>query len=256
MDQIYIPKQRVPGLEAGTLVVIEPALLKGAEKPKLSYYKVESLAPIKVAIIERIFEYFERMAEVENVLVAGSFLEPGFEFEDVDVVAISGKKIDASSIEMALSTELGLNVQVIAIGFKILLKGISTDPLFEMLVSRFVSKKRVVFRAKREMHFKLLDLHLLDSKVLLDNFEFLTGREKYKLTRNMIVVLLFLDDRKLSVEAVNSGIEKHFGKDIVKLIKENMVGKAFLSKYKSLYNKLFDRIMAGVRNDSKQKQAS
>ncbi len=252
MDQIYIPKRRAPGLEAGTLVVVEPALLKAAEKPKLNYCRIEYLAPIKIAIIERIFEYFEHMAEADNVLVAGSFLEPGFEFEDVDVVAISEKKIDASRIEKALSTESGLKVHVIAIGFKTLLKGISTDPLFEMLVSRFVSRKRVIFRIKREIHFKLLDLHLLKSNILTDSFEFLSGKEKYKLTRNMIALSLFLSGRKLNVEAVNSEIEKHFGKDIPKLIKENMVGRAFLAKYKSLYNKLFDRIMAGVRNDSKQ----
>lgn len=256
MDQIYIPKQRAPGLEAGTLVVIEPALLKAAEKPKLNYYNVESFAPIKVAIVERIFEYFEHMAEVDNVLVAGSFLEPGFQFGDVDIVAISDKRMDSGRIEKALNAELGLNVQMIAIGFKTLLKGISTDPLFEMLVSRFVSKKRVIFKAKKEFKFKLLDLHLLNSKTLIDGFEFLTGREKYKLTRNIVSILLFLDDRKLSTDAVNSEIEKQFGENSTRLIKENMVGRAFLKKYKRLYDKLFNRIMAGVRNDSKQKQVA
>ena len=252
MDQIYIPKERAPGLEAGTLVVIEPALPKIVEKPKPHYYSVGHLEPIKVAVIEKIFEHFEHLGEVDNVLVAGSFLEPGFKFEDVDVVAISDKKIDASRIEKNLSTALGVNMQLIVIGFKALLKGISTDPLFEMLVSRFVSRKRIIFKTKRKFNYKLLDLHLFKSKSLFDNFDALTGNGKYKLTRNIVAILLFLDGRKLSAEAVNSEIEKLFGRNSVKLIKENMTGKAFLAKYKSLYNRLFDRIMAGVRNDSKQ----
>ncbi len=256
MDQIYIPKQRAPGLEAGTLVVIEPALLKAAEKPRLNYYKIVSLPPIKVAIIERIFEYFEQMAEVDNALVTGSFLEHGFEFGDVDVVAISDKKVDASGIENALSTELGLKVHVIAIGFKTLLKGISTDPLFEMLVSRFVAKRRVIFRVTREIRYKLLDLHLLNSELLIINFYFLTGREKYKFVRNLFAIAIFLDGGKISTETVDSRINRYFGKDAVKNIKENLADKNFLAKYKKFYAAVFKKIMAGIRDDSKQKQVA
>lgn len=256
MDQIYVPKERAPGFEAGTLVVIEPALRKAIEKPKPYYYDIEYLEPIKVAIVERIFEYFDRMTEVDNVLVAGSFLEPGFKFEDVDVVAIGDNKMDSSAIEKSLSRELGLNVRVIAIGFKAMLKGISTDPLFEMLVSKFVAKRRVIFNTTREIKYKLLDLHLLKSELLMNNFDFLTGKEKYKLTRNMIAISLFLDCGELNVEVVNNEIEKQFGRDKVRLIKENMVGKAFLGRYSNIYTKLFLRIMAGIKHDSKQKQAS
>ena len=251
MDQIYIPKLRAPGLEVGTTVLVEPALQKLAVKPKLHYYNLAHLEPIKVTILERIFEYFERLREVDNVMVAGSFLDPGFKFEDVDVVAVSDKRIDGNRIENDISAALGLNVQVVVIGFKALLKGISTDPLFQMLVSRFVSEKRVIFKTKRKLNYKLLDLHLFKSKSMFDNFDVLAGDEKYKLTRNMVAIRLFIDSRKLSVAAVNYEIEKYFGKDNVKLIKENRVGKEFLAKYKILYNKLFDRIMAGVRNDSK-----
>lgn len=251
MDQIYIPKQRAPGLETGTLVVIEPALLKAVGKPRLNYYKVEPLPPVKVAIIEKIFEHFEQVGGVDNVLVAGSFLETGFKFEDIDLLVIGDEKIDANRIQKELNALLGLKVQAIVIDFKVLLKGISSDPLFQMLVSRFVSKKRVIFRIKRTIRFKLLDLHLLDSKMLPDNFEFLTGNEKYKLTRNMVAISLFLDGGRLSVEAVNSEIERHFGKESPKLIKENMVSRTFLIRYKSFYNKLFDRIMAGIKHDPK-----
>lgn len=257
MDQIYIPKERVPGLEVGTAVLVEPVAEMAVSKQKLKpyYYNVSGLEPVKVMIIEEIFRYLESS---DNVIIAGSFLEPGFHFEDIDVIVVTAKfrGVDARSISRHFLAALGIKVQIVAISFKVLLKGISTDPLFEMLVSRFVSKKRVIFRTKREMHFKLLDLHLLKSKMLSDNFEFLSGREKYKLTRNMIAVSLFLTGKKLSTAAVNGEIERQFGKDSIELIKENKAGRDFLIKYKSLYNCLFEKIMAGIKNDPKQKQAS
>ncbi len=256
MDQIYLPKRRAPGLEVGTAVLVEPALQKLAAKPKLHYYNLAHLEPIKVTIIERIFEHFEQVEEVDNVLVAGSFLEYGFGFEDVDIVAISDKKIDAGWIEERIGTNLGLNVQVIVISFKSLLRGISTDPLFEMLVSKFAAKHRVIFSVAREIKHKLLDLHLLKSELLIINFDSLTGREKYKFVRNLFAIALFLDGQKISTESVDNEINRYFWKDAVKSIRENLVDKAFLAKYKKFYNAVFKRIMEGIKNGSKQKQAA
>lgn len=251
MDQIYIPKVRAPGLEAGTAVLIEPVLEKIKPKPQPYYYNVRSLEPVKVAIIEEIFRYFEQVAGGDNVLIAGSFLEPGFRFEDIDIVVISSKKIGVRNMERDLREKLGVNAQVIAIGFKALLKGISTDPLFEMLVSRFVAKRRVIFDTRREFKYKLLDLHSLNSELLIINFDFLTGREKYKFVRNLFAIALFLNGKKVSTESVDNEIGRYFGKDAVKNIKENLVDKSFLMKYKKFYNRVFNKIMAGVRNGSK-----
>lgn len=258
MDQIYIPRERAPGLEVGTAVLVEPVAERAVQKQKLKlyYYNVKSLEPVKVAILEKLFEHFEQVPEVENVLVAGSFLEPGFAFEDMDILVISDRKIDAARAEEHFREALGLRTHIIAMGFKTLLKGISTDPLFEMLVSKFVAKRRVIFRAAREIKYKLLDLHLLKSELLIINFYFLTGREKYKLVRNLFAIELFLDRKKISTQSVDTEINRYFGKDAVKSIRENLVDKSFLAKYKKLYNAVFKRMMAGIKNDSKQKQAS
>jgi predicted nucleotidyltransferase len=247
MDQVYLPKERGPGYAIGTAVLITSVLEKERHNP--FYYNIKRLEPIKVTIIGEIFSYLDSF---ENVIVAGSFVEEGFGFEDVDIIVITGEKVNRKRIEEHFKTTIGVKTHIIAIDFKTLLKGISTDPLFEMLVSRFVSKKRVIFNTERILKYKLLDLDLLESHTLLDNVGELTGNEMYKLTRNMIAVRLFISGKKVSTETVNSEIENCFGKDSVTRMKNNMVGRDFFVQFKTLYKKTFDSLMEGIRNGSKQ----
>ena len=251
MDQVYIPKERGPGYEVGASVLINPVVKK--ERQKLYYYNIKRLEPIKVAIIADVMGYLEGF---ENVLVAGSFIEEGFNFEDIDIIVVTEEKVDCKSIEGHFREATGVKTHIIAVGFKTLLKGVSTDPLFQMLTSKFVSKKRVIFRAWNKINYKMLDLHLLKSELFIINFEFLTGREKYKLVRNLIAIMLFLDGRKVNAESVNHEIGRYFGKGAVRELKENLVAKPFLARYKRLYDSTFSRIMKGVKSGSKQKQAN
>lgn len=251
MDQIYIPKQRAPGLEAGTLVVIEPALLKAAEKPKPYYYNVQSLEPIKKIIIDEIFSYFER---VDNVLVAGSFFEEGFEFQDIDTIVLTEKNIGNGAIKKHFKAALGIDIHLICLPLKELLRGIGSDPLFQMLLSRFVSKKRLIVPKNRTINHKLLDLRLLESKALIDGFDFLNGREKYKLVRNAVAIACFLDNKPLSASLVDKEIERYFGEASVLSIKENTIDAEFLLKYKLFHKKLLQRILEGVKNEPKQEK--
>ena len=94
---------------------------------------------------------------------------------------------------------------------------------------------------------------MLKSKALIDGFDFLTGNEKYKLTRNLIAIKLFIEGKKISAETANDKIDKYFGKEAVKNIKENLLNRSFVKKYWELYNKIFKDILAGIENDSKQK---
>jgi len=248
MDQIYIPKERSPGFETGTFVLIRPALEKAKINP--FYYNVDNIEPIKIILIQEILSHFEYF---DNAIITGSFLEIGFDFEDIDLILIAEKKPNVQSIERHFKETLGINVHIISVNFKTLLKGISTDPLFQMLTSKFVSKKRVIFKIKNEINYKLLDLHLLKSELLITNFQFLTGREKYKFVRNLFAIILFLDEKSISPESVDSEINRCFGKDSVKNIKENLVDKSFLARYEKLYENTFKRIMRGVKNGSEQK---
>ena len=96
-------------------------------------------------------------------------------------------------------------------------------------------------------------MHLLKSKALIDNFDFLAGKEKYKMTRNLFAISLFMDNKKINTEVIDNKINEHFGKNTVKNIKENLVEKDFLNKYKSSYNRIFNKILDGIKNGSKQK---
>ncbi|MBI2137654.1 hypothetical protein HYU12_03990 [Candidatus Woesearchaeota archaeon] len=253
MDQIYIPKQRAPGLEIGVAVLVEPVTERIATKPKLKpyYYNVKSLEPIKVSIIEKIFDYFEHAANVDNVLVAGSFLEHGFEFQDIDIVVLTEKSVNNTAIKAHFKATLGIDIHLIILPLKELLGGIASDSLFQMLLSRFIAKKRLVVLKSRLIKYKLLDLQLLESKALIDSFDFLNGREKYKLTRNAVAIACFLDNKPLNSCFIDKEIERHFGEASVISIKENTIGPEFLLKYKLFHKELFKRILEGVKNEPK-----
>lgn len=247
MDQIYIPKERMPGFELGATVLIKPVVEKA--KPKPYYYKVRGLEPIKNEVIGEILNSFEQF---DNVIITGSFLEKGFDFKDIDVLLITEKKMETDNINYHFEREFGIKLHIIIIGYKPLLKGLSTDPLFQMMLSKFVSKKRVIFKVNNKINYKLLDLHLLESKALIVNFDFLTGNEKYKFIRNLIAIKLFMENKKISLETANAEIYNYFGKGAVKNIKENFLDKSFLNNYKKLYGKIFSKILDGIKNDSKQ----
>ncbi len=249
MDQVYISKERAPGFEVGATVLIQPVLEKA--KPALYYYSIKHLEPVKVAIVEEVFNYLKH---VDNVIIAGSFIEEGFDFEDIDVIVVTEESIDIKSIENHFKSALGIKVHIILLNFKTLLKGIHTDPLFQMLTSKFISRERTIFKTKNVINYKLLDLHLLKSELLITNFYFLTGREKYKFVRNLFAIILFLHKKIISLKSVDKEINRCFGKDSVRNIKENLVDKSFLAKYEKLYENTFKLVINGVKNGPKQKQ--
>jgi hypothetical protein len=116
-----------------------------------------------------------------------------------------------------------------------------------MMLSKCVSLNRLIFKKSGKIDYKLLDLQLLKSKSLIENFEVLNGREKYYLTLNMVAILLFIKSNKLSKEIVNRCIEKEFNTNIDE-IKNNTLDKAnFLKRYKNIYNKTFNLIMDNIK---------
>ncbi|MBI3036616.1 hypothetical protein HYY73_02575 [Candidatus Woesearchaeota archaeon] len=246
MDQIYVPKIRAPGFERGVTVAITP--LQSKAITEIYRHHVQYLEPIKKIIVDEIFSYFEH---VDNVLVAGSFLEEGFEFEDIDTVVLTEKSIDNAAIKTHFKAALGIDIHIICLPLKELLRGIDSDPLFQMLLSRFVAKKRLLVPKDRAIKYKLLDLQLLESKTLIDGFDFLNGREKYKLTRNAVAIASFLNNKPLNASSVDNEIEHYFGEMSVISIKENIIGAEFLLKYKIFHKKLLKRILEGVKNEPK-----
>lgn len=245
MDQVYISKNR-SGFEVGSYVVITPALKKQEASPY--YYHTEKPEPIKIQIISEIFEFLD---DSENAIITGSFLNKGFDFEDIDIVVINGTK---KPIEWFIADRFGIKSHIMNMTYESLRKGANTDPLFRMLLSRFVAKKRIFLKIESKINYKLLDIYLLKSKLLINNFDSFNGKEKYRLIRNTIAIKRFMESKKISDESVNKDINNCFGKDAAVKIKNNTFEKnIFIKKYKVLHNELFEKIMMGIKNDEKQK---
>ncbi len=239
MDQIYIPKNR-ESIPVGSYVVVKP-LTTEKQEIKPYFYNV-TIEPIKVEIIKNIMQTIDKNTDNENIIITGSFLERGFQFNDIDILIIGGK-----IKEEILENYLGIRVHIISITNNALIKGLETDPLYNLMLSRCVSKKRVIYNIKRKISYKLLDLHLLKSKI--DNFESLKGKEKYEIIRNIIAIKTFITKKEVSRAKVDSEINKLFG---LEEIKENLIDKnEFNKKYKKIYNETEKLIMEGIKNESK-----
>jgi len=250
MDQIYIPKNR-QALPAGSYVVVK--LLEAEKKEaKPIFYDLSSLEPIKTEIIHNIIKTVEQHINNENIIITGSFLDRRFRFNDIDVLLIVKERTNISSVQQILENKTGAKIHLVQIKNKELIKGLSTDPLYRVMLSRCVSKVRFIHKVKREINYRLLDLHLLRSKPLMDSFDFLTGYEKYEMVRNLVAIRQFIDKKEVSKQAVDTIINNLFGS--IDKLKNNLISKKdFLKKYKKIYSNTENNIMEGVKNEPKQK---
>ena len=255
MDQIYIPKNR-SGLAIGSYVVVKDLVgAAGISKEKLHFYGLKKVSQIKVLVIEEILKIIEqKIPKCENLFVTGSFLEEGFSFNDIDVLIVSESKVKDDLVVKEVLEKIGLKVHLIVISNKELIQGLETDPLYLMMLSRCVSKNRFVYKTEKRINYNLLDLHLLKSKSLIDNFDLLTGKEKYDSTRNLFAICLFLDEKKITSDEVDNEIIRQFRIKSVREIKQNVLDKqSFLKSYKMVYMRTFDKILRGIENGTKQK---
>ncbi|HIH39138.1 TPA: hypothetical protein HA219_00210 [Candidatus Woesearchaeota archaeon] len=243
MDQIYISKDRHPDFEVGSYVAIAPVSRK--KRINLFYCRIKQIEPIKSLIVREIFEF---LSDAENVIITGSFLERGFEFNDIDLIVIDGTK---KPIEKFISEKFGLEPHIISTTYESLRKGMNADPLFQMLLNKFISKKRIIFKMMPKINYKLLDINLLNSRLLIDNFDYLNGKEKYKMIRNIFAIKNFLEKKAITNENIDDDINAYFGKNTVDDSINNMLQKnKFIKKYKKLYNDIFNKIMRGIEQNA------
>ena len=254
MDQVYLPKNR-HGLSIGTYVVVKPLQTKEVKKERPYFVNIKSLEPIKLQIVDEIFQELDKMLErYDNVVVTGSFLDNGFNFNDVDILLVSSEDVNVNVLSKRLESLTGVKVHLILIDTPALLNGLSTDPLYQTMLSKCIAKKRFIYKIQARIDYKILDFHLLKSKTLIDNFDILDGSEKYYLTRNMIAILDYLKFKKVSKDKIDEDIKKIFSFESVDLIKKNLLDKkTFLKIYDKTYTQTFNLIMAQIKNGTKSK---
>lgn len=241
MNQIYIPKNRL-GMASGSFVIVKPIEQQEvASNPIL--YGFSHLEPIKMEIIHRIFHIADRtLEEIKNIIITGSFLEEGFYFNDIDIVVISEKSI-TQELAGNITSEIGIKSHIINLTSKELAKGIESDPLYLNIISKCVAKNRIVFNIQRKINFQLLDFHLLKSKAVINNFDYLSGREVYYLTKNMLAILLFMEGKKVSSELIDKEIKILFHLSANNIKDKILKKQEFISEYKKVYDKIFKRIL-------------
>ncbi len=252
MDQVYIPKLRA-GLETGSYVIIKPVsteqeqIKQKTTKPYL--YNIKSIEPIKLEIINKIFILIEKItSNVQNIIITGSFLEKGFKFNDLDILIITESNINEKILARTIKIKLGIQAHIIKISNKELIKGLQTDPLYSLMLSKCVSLRRLIYNIKREINYKILDLHLLKSEPLMYNFNITNGEEKYYLIRNLIAINFFIENKKLTKELIDQEITAVFNLKSIDNIKDNLLNKkSFLPIYKKKYEKTQKKVFSFIK---------
>ena len=250
MDQIYIQKNRI-GFGIGEYVIIKPFERESISKDKKIYfYGVKYVHQIKLKIINELMSIIDnRIKDYENIIITGSFLEEGFNFKDIDIILVTENKIKKET-EQIIKPKLDIDIHSILFDKESFQKALEIDPLWRLMISKCVSKKRLAPMPEKKLEYKYLDAQLIKSKILIENFDYLTGKEKYKLARNLMTIYLFIKNKKLSNESVEREIRKKFNIEIEDL-KNNILDKNFLKEYKNFYIKLENEI---IKNASKKEQ--
>jgi len=252
MDQIYIPKIR-SGLNVGEYVIVKP-LKEKVPLERLYFRNIDNAEPIKLEVIKEMIKIIDKNIENENIIITGSFLDEGFNFNDIDIIIMAeiGKNEKSlNKIKKEIIERINIEPHLLVLDNKTLLNGLSKDPLYLLMLSKCVSKKRFVHKINKIINYKLLDLHLLKSKVLINNFDILNGSEKYYYLRNMVAISLFLDNKEINKKSIEKEIKIVFSLDINK-IRQNLINKEdFIKKYKLRYNKVYEKILGGIKNGSK-----
>ena len=249
MDQIYIPKNRSE-FDIGSYVVLKPLETEKVEKPYL--YNIKDIEPIKLDILNEIIRVIDKAIHNENIIITGSFLDEGFNFDDIDVIIITEDKLSKDNIEKNIENKIRIKTHIIMMNNKTLIEGLSLDPLYQMMLSKCIAKKRFIYNVEPKKDYKILDLHLLKSELLIDNFNYLDGNEKYYLIRNMIAIYLYIKNKKIDKEKTDKEIKKIFDIKDIKEIKYNMLNKeVFLGKYKKIYKDISCTIMENIKHGAK-----
>ena len=99
MDQIYLPKNRF-GLNPGSYVLVREISYENEEK--LFYYNIKNLEKVKIIITKEMFKLLNKY-NFDNVIITGSFLDQGFNLNDMDIILIKDHEISLDQIKIELN---------------------------------------------------------------------------------------------------------------------------------------------------------
>ena len=79
------------------------------------------------------------------------------------------------------------------------------------MLSKCISRKRLTPLPEKKLNYRYLDAQLIKSKSLILSFDYIDGKEKYKLTRNLMAIHIFVKNKTLSIDNIEKGIKKQLG---------------------------------------------
>ncbi len=250
MDQIYIPKKRV-GFAVGNYVKIVPVIKP--KKPSFFYYNLPIIEPLKINIITEVVSLIEKQLNQENIIIAGSFLDKGFLFDDLDILLITKemqKELRVNIIKEEIEKKVRIRIHLIQMTNEQLTRKMSIDPILIMMLSRCITTARLLPIKKREIVYNLLDIQLLSCETFGLNYDNYRGKEKYYYTRKLMTIKEFLEGGKITQEEINKKIEKEFNSKIEEIKQNTIEDKgAFIKKFKKIYQETFNQIMEAIPKD-------
>ena len=247
-NQIYLQKNEGAGFEPGKSVVISPLENIISKEPPIFEYNVK-LESLKREIVKLVFKIVDSHGHYGNIIITGSFLDEGFNFEDIDIIIINSVNIEKDEIKNTIERNTGINTHLTLIDSESFNRGIRRDPLFRLMIDRYVSTKRAIFRNDRELNYKLLDIHLLKNKNLIEGYDLFSIKQRKKLLRDFISIKLFSENKKVTIKSIEKETNMLFGRDIIENLfyyGNNEEKHKFIAKLKKEFNKLEEHILKNV----------
>ena len=239
-------------MQTGTFVIVKTLETNQEAKKQdsLNFYNTKNLEPIKIEIINKIMALIKKEIEFENIIITGSFLNNGFNFNDIDILLIIKKEQNIKQLENQIKSNMGIKPHIVQLTNTELIHGLQTDPLYQLMISKCISQKKLIYKITNKPIYRILDLHLLKSYPITNYPETLSGEDKYYLIRNMIAIKLFTENVKLTPEIINKEIEKTFGIS-AENIKKNIIEHSVYKKLTKFYKKLQDKIITRAGREFK-----
>ena len=217
-NQVYVPKAMSGLIGVGDLV--EVRLL---EKHKEIYYskKQPRLNRFKEGMVNEIFGFLNKKAAYSCIFVVGSFLTKVYGFNDIDLVILDDKEINAKRLEDALTKEFNQKFHILAYKKEELEKVLSYDPMIASMFSSYVSDRLIELKYGHKIDKKHILFLLMMPEDLLKIK--LSPKAFYDSTRRLVTIEHFLEKKSLLITNIDKEIEQLLGKDLYIAVKSNQL---------------------------------
>jgi len=217
-NQIYIPKYLENEIQVGDEVEVK--LVK--KHIKLHYSKgLNRLSQFKEKLIQDIFSFLAGFSEIQNAFAVGSFLTEKIDYNDIDIVIISNKKIKNLDgfVYNKLINRFNLKFHILSIQkerFEYLLKAC---PLTRAMFSSYVSNKKVSLEKNKIIDRKHLKFLLMMPEDLLEIS--LSSRIFFDSLRRLVTIERFLGNKDLILGKINSELSDLISNKLYLKLKNN-----------------------------------